>query len=552
MTASNGPHQPDAIVVDQVPVDSAGSREIGFALPQRYNASRILFDNLDAGRGETLALTGPLGTRTFAELCADASRWGHGFQSLGLARGDRILMFLDDTPAYPAAFFGAVRAGFVPLLINTLTPPDLLQFYLADSGATVAVADAEFSARFDATACAATGLRTLIVANGAPEVHAAPDSLVAERWLESFAGHLPEADTDRNEMAFWMYSSGSTGRPKGIVHLQHDMAYSEMAFARDILRLAPGDICLSVPKMFFAYGFGNSVTFPFAAGAAALLLPGQPKPHAIFAAIARYRPSVFFGLPTLYTALTKAERASEADFSSLRLSLSAAEVLSAEVFNGWKTLTGLEIVEGLGSTEVLHIYLSNRPERKKLGSAGVRVPGYEVALRDKDGRDVGDGEEGILWVRGDSNTPQYWNRPDKTAETIRDGGWIYTGDRFVRDGEGFHFFRGRADDLIKISGQWVYPLEVELCLAEHPLVRECAVLALELPDRRMTLKAVVAMNDRSCDQATTTRMLQDFVKEKLLPYKYPRQIAFVDELPKTGTGKIDRHALVKAAAATQN
>ncbi len=178
------------------------------------------------------------------------------------------------------------------------------------------------------------------------------------------------------------------------------------------------------------------------------------------------------------------------------------------------------------------------------------MPGYEVALRDKGGRDVDSGEEGILWVRGDSNTPLYWNRPDKTAETIRDGGWIYTGDRFVRDSDGFYFFRGRADDLIKISGQWVYPLEVELCLAEHPAVRECAVLALELPDRRMTLKAVVAMNECAADEAATTRMLQDYVKEKLLPYKYPRQVAFVDELPKTGTGKIDRQALVRAA--TQN
>ena len=226
------------------------------------------------------------------------------------------------------------------------------------------------------------------------------------------------------------------------------------------------------------------------------------------------------------------------------MALSAAEVLSAEVFNGWKTLTGLEIVEGLGSTEVLHIYLSNRPEKKKPGAAGLRVPGYEIALNDKDGREVGDNEEGILWVRGDSNTPLYWNRPDKSAETIREEGWIYTGDRFVRDAEGFHFFRGRADDLIKISGQWVYPLEVELCLAEHPDVRECAVFAAELPDRRMTLKAVVVMNSGAFDATDATKMLQDFVKAKLLPYKYPREIRFIDELPKTGTGKIDRQALL--------
>jgi acyl-coenzyme A synthetase/AMP-(fatty) acid ligase len=199
----------------------------------------------------------------------------------------------------------------------------------------------------------------------------------------------------------------------------------------------------------------------------------------------------------------------------------------------------------LGSTEALHIYLSNRPEKKKLGAAGQRVPGYEILLKDKEGREVGDDEEGILWVRGDSNTPLYWNRPDKTAETIRNGGWIYTGDRFVRDRDGFHFFRGRADDLIKISGQWVYPLEVELCLADHPDVRECAVFAAELPDRRMTLKAVVVMNGRGFEAADATKRLQDYVKAKLLPYKYPREIIFIEELPKTGTGKIDRQAVMR-------
>jgi len=532
-------------ITDSVPRDNPGAREIAFAIPEIYNASCILFDNLTHGRGDRLALTGPGGTRTYAQLCAEAAQWGHGFQSLGLKRGDRILMFLDDTPAYPAAFFGAVRSGFVPLLINTLTPPELLQFYLSDAGAAVAVAEAEFTTRFNAEACKDTPLQTLIVVNGAAGEHAVPKALIAPQWLQGFSTELAEADTQRDEMAFWMYSSGSTGRPKGIVHLQHDMAYSEQAFARNVLKLTPDDICFSVPKIFFAYGFGNAITFPFSIGAATLLLPGQPKPETIFAAIEQFRPTVFFGLPTLYTTLTKAENAAAADFSSLRMALSAAEILAAEVFNGWKALTGLEIIEGLGSTEALHIYLSNSVEKKKLGAAGMRVPGYEILLRDKDGRDVADNEEGIMWVRGDSNTPLYWNRPDKTAETIREGGWIYTGDRFVRDSEGFHFFRGRADDLVKISGQWVYPLEVELCLADHPEVRECAVFATELPDRRMTLKAVVVMNNRAFDQGNTTRKLQDYVKARLLPYKYPREVLFIDELPKTGTGKIDRQALLR-------
>jgi benzoate-CoA ligase family protein len=532
-------------IADAVPSDSPGALEIDFTIPQQYNASRILFDNLSRGRGDRLALTGPAGTRSYAQLCAEASRWGHGLQSLGLKRGDRVLMFLDDTPAYPAAFFGAVRTGLVPLLISTLTPPDLLQFYLSDSGATAAVADAGFCAGFDATACTDTPLRTLIVVNGAADNHAVPNTVIAEQWLRGFPTDLAEADTHRNEMAFWMYSSGSTGRPKGIVHLQHDMAYSEAAFARNALKLKDSDVCFSVPKIFFAYGFGNSITFPFSAGATTLLLPGQPKPAAVFEAIERFRPSVFFGLPTLYTSLTKADGAAATDFSSLRMALSAAEVLSAEVFSAWKSLTGLEIVEGLGSTEQLHIYLSNRPDRKKVGAAGLRAPGYEIALKDKDGREVGDNEEGIMWVRGDSSTPLYWNRPDKSAETVREGGWIYTGDRFVRDSDGFYFFRGRADDLVKISGQWVYPLEVELCLAEHPDVRECAVFAAELPDRRMTLKAVVVMNSPTFDAIEVTRMLQDFVKAELLPHKYPREIKFIDELPKTGTGKIDRQAVMR-------
>jgi benzoate-CoA ligase family protein len=546
---STGPSSMGSAIIDQVPADGEAAREIGFTVPERYNASRILFDNLPA-RHDKAAVIGPAGRHTYGELCAEAAQWGHGFRALGLFPGDRILMFLDDTPAYPAAFFGAVRAGFVPLLINPLTPPDLLQFYLADSGAAVAVADGEFTARFDAIACAGTQLRTLIVVNGEAQLHAAGRTLLAANWLPQFPVVLAEADTHRNDMAFWMYSSGSTGRPKGIVHLQHDMAYSNAAFAEHVLKLTPDDICFSVPKMFFAYGFGNSVTFPFCAGATSLLLPGQPKPQSIFAAMSEFRPTVFFGLPTLYTALTKADGAAACDFSSLRLSLSAAEVLSGDVFNGWNGLTGLEIVEGLGSTEALHIYLSNLPQRKKLGAAGLRVPGYEIALKDKDGRPVGLGEEGILWVRGDSNTPLYWNRPDKTAETMREGGWIFTGDRFQCDADGFYFFRGRADDLVKISGQWVYPLEIELCLADHPDVLECAVFAAELADRRMTLKAAVVMKQPVRDTAGARRVLQDYVKNKLLPYKYPREILFLEELPKTGTGKIDRQGLLKVLAAS--
>ncbi len=541
-----------APIADPVPRDAAGAREIGFFIPERYNASAILFDNLGAGRGERTAVTGPAGSRTYIELAADACRFGAAFLSLGAKRGDRVLLFLDDTPAYPAALFGAMRAGLVPLLINTLTPPDLLQFYLSDSGARIAVADAALAGRFDAPACRDTQIETLVVVNGAQPAAPTVPARSATEWLSQPAPVLDAADTHRDDMAFWMYSSGSTGRPKGIVHLQHDMAYTHWSYARHLLDLSADDICFSVPKIFFAYGLGNSITFPFAAGASSVLLPGQPKPAAIFDAIARYRPTAFFGLPTLYTALTNAPEAASADLSSLRLAVSAAEVLSADVFNAWKAISGLEIMEGLGSTEALHIYLSNAPTQKKSGAAGKRVQGYEVKLTDASGRETADGEEGVLWVRGDSNAPCYWNRPDKTAETMREGGWIYTGDRFVRDADGFHFFRGRADDLVKVSGQWVYPLEVELCLAEHPSVRECAVLAVEQTNGLTALKAFVVMIDSRPPSAETTRALQDFVKERLLPYKYPRLISYVSELPKTGTGKIDRQALIKQALIKNN
>jgi benzoate-CoA ligase family protein len=534
-----------ATTIDLVPHDAAGSREIGFSVPERYNASAILFDNLKRNSYRS-AVTGPAGSRTYGELAAEASAFGAGLLSLGLARGERVLLFLDDTPTYPAALFGAIRAGLVPLLINTLTPPDLLQFYLADSSAKVAICDAAFADRFNAEACRNTSLEAVVISNGEAAQSGPVHFICAANWLARAAADLAPADTRRDDMAFWMYSSGSTGRPKGIVHLQHDMLFTHLSYARHLLKLTPNDVCFSVPKIFFAYGFGNSITFPFAAGASSVLLPGQPKPAAIFAAIARYRPTVFFGLPTLYTALGKASEAKAADLSSLRLCISAAEILTPEVFNTWKRISGLEVVEGLGSSEVLHIYLSNTLEAKRLGSAGKRVPGYEIALRDSDGQRVSDGEEGILWVRGDSNAPCYWKRPDKTAQTMREAGWIYTGDRFVRDAEGFHFFRGRADDLVKISGQWVYPLEVELCLADHPMVRECAVLAINGIDGLTTLKAFVVLNVGSGGSQETTLQLQDYVKGRLLPHKYPRIVTYVSELPKTGTGKIDRQSLLKS------
>ncbi|WP_372619286.1 benzoate-CoA ligase family protein [Falsiroseomonas sp.] len=531
---------------DTCPDDAPGAREIAFSLPARFNAASVLFDNLARGHADRPAIHHEGGMLTYAALCATAARFGHGLLSLGLRRSERVLLLLDDTPAMPIAFFGALRAGLVPVLVNTLTPPDLLNFYLTHTGARVAVIEAGLAGTtLSQDAVADTALTTAIIAGGVAP--AAPPGLAVTTLDALSAGRrdtLPAAETHRDDMAFWLYSSGSTGRPKGVVHLHHDMAYTAASYADHILKLTPDDICFSVPKVFFAYGLGNSLTFPFAAGASSVLLSGRPDAARVFAAIGTHRPTVFFGLPTLYTALAHAPEAAGADTSSLRLCISAAEVLSEEVAALWQRQTGLPIVEGLGSTEVLHIYLSNSADARRPGAAGRRVPGYEVSLRDPDGvAEVAEGAEGILWVRGHSNAPGYWNRFDKTAETMRGSGWICTGDRFVRDAEGFHYFRGRADDLVKVSGQWVHPMEVELCLANHPAVREVAVLAMALPDRRMTLKAYVVPADPAADAAALAAALQAHAKQTLLPYKYPRVVDIVAEMPKTGTGKIDRVAL---------
>ena len=510
---------------------SALATQIGFDLPERYNMSRLLWDNLETS-ADAPAILSDAGTFTYADLAAEAGRIGNHLLALGCAPGDRILCLMDDEPAYPAAIMGAARAGLVPMLINTLSTDDLLRFFLDDSGATAAIASRPLVDRLGAEVLKGTGCRTVL------DVGARP-------WADA-PTFLAEHPTTRGDMAFWMYSSGSTGRPKGVVHKHEDPAYTAATYSARTLALGPADICFSVPKIYFAYGFGNSVTFPMATGGAALLMAGRPEPERIFDQIARHRPTVLFGLPTLYTALARSDAAATADLASVRLCLSAAEVLSQDIAESWKARFGHDIVEGLGSTEMLHIYLSNEPHRRKAGSAGRAVPGYAVRLVTPDGSaEAAEGEEGVMEVAGLSRADSYWNRPDKTAETMR-GDWLWTGDRFVRDSEGFYFFRGRIDDLVKVSGQWVYPLEIELALNEHPEVHESCVLAVPMSDGRTTIRAFVVPRSGPADGLAAR--LKDHSKTALLPHKYPREIVFLDALPKTGTDKIDRQALLRRDA----
>jgi benzoate-CoA ligase family protein len=529
----------DAGLKDPVDDDVPGAVEVGFVKVAHPNCSAILWENLSRNPTKP-AVIGPAGKMTYAELVAEAARWGNAFIAAGLKRGDRIPFFLDDTPIYPAAFFGAVRAGFVPVLLNIQTKPDVLNFFLKDTSARIALCEASLADCFGAEALKDTALEKVVIVNGAV---GGANQATAEQFLSGQSRQLDSADTGPDDMAFWMYSSGSTGRPKGIVHLHHDMAYTQASYGEQVLKLTPDDICLSVPKIYFAYGFGNAFTFPFSIGATTVLMPGQPRPDAVLDIIERYRPTVLFGLPTIYTALARVEGVERRDLSSLRQSMSAAEVLSEDVYNAWKKLTGHGPTEGLGSTEMLHIYLSNALDDHRIGAAGACVPGYEIRLETPDGKPAAPGEEGVMFARGHSSAPRYWNRPDKTQETMR-GDWLYTGDRFVEK-DGYYYFQGRADDLIKVSGQWVWPLEVERCLNEHPDVHECAVLPHQLPDRRMTLRAVVRLRDGKTGDETQSEVLRAYVKSRLAPFKYPRIVEYVEELPKTGTGKIDRHALRK-------
>ncbi|HCQ56584.1 MAG: benzoate-CoA ligase family protein [Sulfitobacter sp.] len=536
MSQGSNPKTP---LTDPVALNAAGAQEIGFDKAQHRNCSDILWQNLARNPDKT-AVTGPNGSISYRELIAEAARWGHAFTRAGLTRGERIAFFLDDTPVYPAAFYGAVRAGLVPVLLNIQTKPDVLNYFLKDSGARIALVESQLDGVFNDETLAGTELDRLVIANGSADL---AKSIEAESFLDGSDTVLNAADTGPDDMAFWMYSSGSTGRPKGIVHLHHDVAYIHDSFGAHVLKLSQDDICYSVPKAYFAYGFGNSLVFPFAVGATTLLVPDQPRPEAVLKAIEIYRPTVLFGLPTLYTALCRAPDINSRDLTSLRQSMSAAEILSEDVYTAWEAKVGHGPTEGLGSTEMLHIYLSNRLDDHRLGAAGARVPGYEIRLETPEGRPAQPGEEGVMFVRGHSSAPTYWNRPDKTRDTMR-GDWIYTGDRFVEK-DGFYYFQGRADDLVKVSGQWVWPLEVERCLNEHPDVNECAVLAEQMDDKRTALRAIVSLVQGGTGDEAQTQRLRDHIKTHLTPYKAPRLFDYLLHLPKTGTGKIDRQALIR-------
>jgi benzoate-CoA ligase family protein len=505
-------------------------------LPVRYNVSTLLDRNLEAGRGAKVALRTADRQVTYQQLLEDACAAGRALRALGLQREQRVLLVLDDTPAFPAAFLGAIRAGIVPVPLNPLLKPDDYRYVLADSDARVVVVDLDLLGKVREALAGHDEPVELVTVGGPAEGAHDFAGLLAEH-----AGELPPANTHRDDPAFWLYSSGSTGRPKGVVHLQHDLPYTCHTYATQVLGIREDDVCLSTTKQFHAYGLGNSLSFPYWVGATTVLLQGRPVPDRVLDAVEHHRPTLFFSVPTLFNAMLAASADQRRDLSSVRLCISAAESLPAEIWRRWHDTFGLTILDGIGSTEMLHIFCSNSPGDVRPGSSGRPVPGYDLKLLDEELKATPPGETGNLYVRGDSALAGYWRQHEKTKRTIL-GDWVATGDRYRQDADAYWWYQGRADDMLKVGGLWVSPVEIEQALGEHAAVFECAVVQVQV-EGLTRIKAVVVPAGTHADPQRLTPELQEWCKQRLQRYEYPHLVEYVDELPKTTTGKIQRYKL---------
>jgi benzoate-CoA ligase len=490
------------------------------------------------GRGASPAFHCEGRVLTYADVLDLTNRTGNALRELGVEAEQRVFMLCLDAPEFLGTFWGAIKMGAIPIPVNTLLRADDYLYLLRDSRARVAVISAPLMAEVGPVLSQAPHLRHVLVAGGPSGPHLSYEDRVARA-----SATLDAAVTSRDEPAVWLYSSGSTGRPKGAVHLHRDMVVCAETYAKQVLGIHAGDKVYSAAKLFFAYGLGNAGYFPMSVGAQSVLSPHRPTPEGVFEILTRQRPTIFFGIPTLYAAMLAVKDADRRfDLSSLRLCVSAGEALPEELYRRWQERFGVEILDGIGTTEILHIFLSNRPGATRPGATGQAVPGYEAIVVDDEGRPVPTGEIGNLRVKGDSIMAYYWNRPEKTRESLF-GEWIQTGDKYSQDADGYFWYAGRADDMLKVGGIWVSPVEVEATLIRHPAVLEAAVVGKEDSDRLVKPRAFVVLKEPGSPSAALADELKAFVKDKIAPYKYPRWIDFVPELPKTATGKIQRFKL---------
>ena len=508
-------------------------------VPDRFNAATFFVDrHIAEGRGAKGAFIHEEGELTYAGLQELVNRAGNALRGLDVEPEQRVLCLLLDSPEFLATFWGAIKIGAVPIPINTMMRGQDYLYFLNDSRARVAVISAPLLAEAGPILSQARHLKHVVVV-GKPGA----GQIGFDAWLANAAPTLEAMDTSKDDVCFWLYSSGSTGFPKGAVHLQHDMVVCADTYALQVLGITPEDRTFSAAKLFFAYGLGNNMYFPMRVGAQAVLYPHRPLPEAMFEVIHRHKPTIFFGVPTLYAAMLQVKEAEKRyDLSSLRRCVSAGEALPEAIYARWRERFGVEILDGIGTTEILHIFLSNPPGRAKPGSTGLAVPGYEARIVDDEGLLVPQGEIGNLRVKGDSNMAYYWNQHEKTKATLF-GEWIQTGDKYYQDQDGYFWYCGRADDMLKVGGIWVSPVEVENTLVGHDAVLEAAVVGHEDTDRLVKPKAFVVLKEGHAATPALADELKHFVKDKLAPYKYPRWIEFVPALPKTATGKIQRFKL---------
>lgn len=505
--------------------------------------------------GHLLALNKPRATKTayiddqgslsYGALDERIRRAANGLQTLGLRREQRLLLLMHDCTDWPVAFLGALYAGIVPVAVNTLLTANDYAYMLADSRATVVmVSEALLPTLQKAMALGSHQVQHVVVTRGVGALSHGMQHFAT--WLDAASPAQVATDTAADEAAFWLYSSGSTGRPKGTVHSHSNLYWTAQLYGHPILQLREDDILFSAAKLFFAYGLGNSLTFPLWCGATTVLMAERPTPQACFKRMLDRQATVFFGAPTGYAGMLAAPDVPSRSQVSLRLCSSAGEALPQDIGERWTARFGCQIIDGIGSTEMLHIFLSNRPDDVRYGTTGKPVPGYEIELRDEQGLPVADlpeggSEIGDLYIQGPSSALMYWNNQAKSRETFQ-GTWTKAGDKYRRDADGYYLYAGRGDDMLKVSGQYVSPFEVEATLVQHPAVLEAAVIGVRDANGLTRAKAFVVLKDGQGDDALR-QTLQAFVKARLAPHKYPRQIAFVAELPKTATGKIQRFKL---------
>jgi benzoate-CoA ligase len=511
-------------------------------IPREYNAAVDLIErNLEAGRAGKTAFIDDRGSYTFAELAERVNRFGNVLASLEVEMEQRIALALLDTIDFPTAFLGAIKAGVVPVALNTLLTTRDYEFMLRDSRARVLVVSEALLPTFAPLFGKLPHLRHVLVSGSDPHgfrLLATELSLASPRF--------DAASTTCDDMCFWLYSSGSTGAPKGTVHIHSDLIYTAELYGRPVLGGEENDVCFSAAKLFFAYGLGNGLTFPLAVGATAVLLAERPTPESVFRTLRKHSPTLFFGVPTLYAALLASPDLPKRGELRIRRCVSAGEALPADIGRRWSEHFGVDILDGIGSTEMLHIFLSNRPENVQYGTTGRPVPGYEVRLVDDHGNVVPKGEQGELQVRGPTSPVMYWNNRAKSLATFL-GPWTRSGDKYFEREDGCYVYCGRTDDMLKVSGIYVSPFEVEAALAAHQDVLEAAVIGIEDDERLVKPKAYVVLKPGRAPSSELEAALKAHVKDRLAPYKYPRWIEFVSELPKTATGKIQRFKLRQQA-----